>query len=480
MIAKKPWVIGFLIGISFIFFSVDFLLVAQTREPLKTLADQCTETHKGDLILQGDQVLIIENETYCLEGDLFVSGNARVILRNGALYLNGQLVAEDTAQLIMQDSTLSFQLSSTHDRWMTIDNQARWIATNVLVTTNYQFAIRFRGKSQINLAHVTFNTSCQPAIYIDGDPSVTIKGSNIGNLFMWRGASTTVKDSSIGGLLLGFDVGDTQSLENLRPGFISSWSYDHLQLHLQLLSTTVAFWGIILPWNVAELAIANSQITHAELSIQNGVHVLDGFRPTFYKHFQFGGVTLSSTSIGFWQIALSDISNVEVRNSDLGLLLKGNIGTISVLDSTLTRWWNLSAQGSIAFEGVSVTKEIRILDSIINLYGHLSFTNEAHIVEWHNSTITREFPLVVQDSSGSPLAGAYLALFSPDHYLIGIIKTDSAGQADLTIKFNDKNYDKTWTLNSQRLNIACPIRLLSDTPIVITIDKGGCDQNSQR
>jgi hypothetical protein len=43
--------------------------------------------YEGDLILQGNDELVIENITFILDGKLLVRDNAKLIIKNGELYV---------------------------------------------------------------------------------------------------------------------------------------------------------------------------------------------------------------------------------------------------------------------------------------------------------------------------------------------------------------------------------------------------------
>ena len=69
-------------------------------------------THYGDLIISGNDVFIIENETFYHTGNIFVYDNAKLIIRNSTLIFEQAYHGEfkfyfyDTASFIVQDASI--------------------------------------------------------------------------------------------------------------------------------------------------------------------------------------------------------------------------------------------------------------------------------------------------------------------------------------------------------------------------------------
>jgi len=67
----------------FVFTFIVFVLIFAVGKPAS--ADT---THDGDIVLTGDEVLVIENTTYTQKGNIFIRDNAQLIIQNATLILD--------------------------------------------------------------------------------------------------------------------------------------------------------------------------------------------------------------------------------------------------------------------------------------------------------------------------------------------------------------------------------------------------------
>lgn len=78
--------------------------------------------HKGDLIVDGTQVVVIENCTYIQTGSVYVGANAKLLFRNAELQVN-QSYLDQYQMNIAEYSEVEFHgtvLDSQFETWLSI------------------------------------------------------------------------------------------------------------------------------------------------------------------------------------------------------------------------------------------------------------------------------------------------------------------------------------------------------------------------
>ena len=444
---------------------------------------QCTTTHAGDLILRGNETLVIEGITYCQRGDILVQDNAKVIIRNGTLVFSQSYHAEYDLEF-SGNSVLEIDngiIESKHDYPLHFTGNSTAIVTGTtsqIDLSSAQFFIADNSRLRLencNVGHLDIAGSSLLAasrcylnevaidltnnaqgtlklrrghyndwnLHTDNDLQdvpidITLEDTDVGNwnpevhgyatitcsnsevfqLSVGDKANVTVENSTIGMPVIGFSTGRAIKIDGLGSGFIGDWHLTSLNstspISLCIRNSTIEYGWMIFSYGTP-LTIKGSKITRLSLS----------------------GVYLQTTVI---------------TESDLGdLVLNGYYGTVDFDNSVVEDLWNSR-------------------NSISHIKGSVSFSQKQPFAEegpWYNSSITREFPVLVQDGSGSPSPKTVLNLYSPDDTVIWTGITDAEGKAVFELIFDDNDYEAQWTLKAPSLEATVTVGLLTDTPILI-------------
>lgn len=483
----RLWIKGFLIGVVLLLFSMDGLITAQ---PQGASDIQCDITHEGDLILQGNDVLAIENKTYCLNGNLQASGDAKVTLRNGTLFVR---------QAFLNEHRIFFS------------GQSRLEMHESTITSDYEQQVLFSDRATGLMIHSVVGGTKGAIISLSGNASVSIQDSDLQvspyGIVISESANLSARNSTIN-LHLALADTATATLTSLRPGLYSDWNLHRdndvqgVPFDITLVNTTVEAWNFR-AGDAATVTLQNCEFVHFGVYDQARVTLKDSTikGPIFLNFYYWQMVEINNLRSGFvanWgihdnvvaspdvtydlviensEISSWDVSvggaHLTIRDSSGFSLSLHSGGYVTVVDSNIDWLGMWEGTGWIAFDRTSVNRVSAPVNTFLRWRGTANFINK-EVNEgngpWRNSTITREFPVLVQDSTGSPLRNVDLKLLSPQNELIWSGKSDSRGETSFEITFNDTNYQDKWILKATLPNgevITRSIGFLTDTPVEI-------------
>ena len=98
--------------------------------------------------------------------------------------------------------------------------------------------------------------------------------------------------------------------------------------------------------------------------------------------------------------------------------------------------------------------------------GTLTIEGVRENLQWKEAQVTREFPVQVLDTTGSPMAGALVKVGGQTH------RTDSGGRATFSIVFTEANYDQPLRLEvwvEGELAAVRQVDFFTSTPIRIRL-----------
>jgi len=447
-------------------------------------AEPTETTHTGDLIISGNDVFIIENTSYLQEnGNIFVYDNAKIIIANSTLYVTQHYLQEF---------------------YFSLYNNASLEVYGSTIESNYEFHVTFSDNATGAIGESNFIDSC---IEIADGAEVEICNSQTLNIFLQEGrkgdynATASFINSSINSISLQTNYDSSITLSSLSPGHFDNWSLqkdntiENLSIKLQLFNSYVWHWFFAIGGTVnftcnscelhgihayaqSNVSLKNSTIDRITLGFNPDQKViLDGFKTGFIAYLELQGKIQNQNFV----IENSDVNEgwdiipngADLNITDCVILSIGGEHykdeNVTIYDSFIHRIWFTGGGGIFRFANVTVELFHAPMNSNYRLKGTLNFLEKmgAYNNPWYNSTITREFPIIVVNESGA-IANTELKLYSTTNELIWNSTTDAEGKASFEIVFGDENYSDTWNLICPNLRISQEVELLTDTPIVVS------------
>lgn len=450
------------------------------------------ETHKGDLIIDGNETYLIENKKdFHVDGNIIVKDNARLIIRNSKLTLDITSFAsfwvdvEDNASLEVDNSTLD-----------------RAIKMNV--------NLRMDGKELIiKNSSVYWDISAETG-------AVKIEDSEIigSNGIFWKGYQSvnfTLTNSHIKIVQLSFLNPEPESitLENLKPGTKDKFSFKTKGgASLAMANSTIDGWVIEQyeffdgQANKVNLTIKDSEI-YLWLWFRPGTKlVAKDFRPGMFSDWQFSknveaqevdyDIHLINSKIGGEKVAKIKLliageanldrvkaqigtwgsADVIVNNSqiEMGLMLRGNetvhlnntviaSGDIEFIDGKKFIEEIGGAKHKVYFSNSKIiTKdalEVACDESFIS--GDVEFDGpNLDKLNWDRGIVTREYSFVA-------IPNSQIMLYDQNNRTVWQGKTGGDGSAKFQIVFNKDNFKQNWRLETEGKQQK--INFLTNTPI---------------
>lgn len=469
-----------------------------TREEFVWVPEYENQTvQKGDIVLEGENVLLIENCTYVLDGLLLVKDNARLILRNAELYIKER---RGWTRYDILPGLL----------YMGFNDSASFEAYNSsVISEDLLIDVGFFGNSRSSMSFSELNSV---SIYADEDSFIQITDSILGRINAAGRARCEAVNSKI-------QIVDCYSILNrlLLPQKI--WEECRVEL-----------------WN-STLEYLSVDVMNCDMSLSTP---LLGFHGFWNPYEYFGGeevvafnITLHDTNLTrSWGLNAisgslsveksSDMTSVWVRNGTLLItdrsmsnalcedgLLKVTNSTISFVECTgdskayidgSNIWW-FSIEGGVEADVSSSKAELLILQDFngsiqfnrflveeLELYGKLQAYVEGSIrlgenatsgeLYWDNGFFVRSFEVRTQGGD-RVLPDVRLTLYDKDDNTVWSGETDKNGEASFNITFCRlwplyerfkyvNNYRDNWRLEATdgEFTKNASVSLFADTPIM--------------
>ena len=305
-------------------------------------------------------------------------------------------------------------------------------------------------------------------------------------------------------------VGD---LSDLRPGVLASWSYKKDPYNISIENTYIGIFNVE-AMGTAHIVVRNSILTHfspyaceptiymhaidstvedIRLPVYDRTVEISDLKAGFHQYLKLSDhisgdsmpeLILENTELmrGWYTGGYSD-SNVTLDGVTLNRLVSmGENNNIKVYNSEIDELMLYAAPNTTIISKNSILKywlQVYVPPNDATITGDLAISNDAVITSWVTPcTIKRNYPVVIKGQRGQAISGALLDLYNKNGILIWSGITDSEGNANFDVEYNDDNYSDTWNLkamyNSEAKNEN--ITLLTSTPIQFNNDDNGGDQ----
>jgi hypothetical protein len=453
--------------------------------------------YSDDISLSGNDILLIENETYIQNGNITIMGNAKLILNNAVLILN--LTYHEEFMIYVSGSGAIESTSSVVKT--PIQNEI------VVIDMSESSTIKFNDSNQNDgLVYIVLSSNFTGNAEITGSVVQDITFS----LTPSGGFTVEIIDTNCNGLTLRFSDNYQGEFSNLKPGLFDNWSYLQNDYDIQIINSTFNNSIVVACDGPANVTFVNSTIHQFASNAPKSAVTMTAIDSTI-REIPFHGLSditasfsdlnsgyyenwrLSEHSTGYMpEVVLINTlvtdgwmvngfgANISVANSDVTLrsyFTPNNFtpNNFIITNSTVSELMLYATSQSVFdFDNTTIERlNVYVPPNDMLITGNLIFTEDAYISNWYGpSTIKRNYPIIM-DQDMAIIQGVNLYLYSPEGSLIWSGETDENGQSNFDIEFNDDNYSDFWSLKAEYGNnsIVNEISLISSTPVTLNVDE---------
>jgi uncharacterized repeat protein (TIGR02543 family) len=453
-----------------------------------------------DVVLTGNQVMVIENTTYIQTGNIFIRDNARLSIRNATLIFNQRfheefrIAVQDNGTFEVIQSIIKTGILPNENIEATFLDRANAIVdSSDLMPSRFYFYFGIGdsiSKGRATISNSSFHTLSVSFLPSTEGPTIYVDHALI-NTFGFR-----------------FGKNYQGSFSDLKTGFHSYWRYIQGGYDIQVKESTYQNLGFFCD-GPAQITVENSNFFQVGCSGDYSsimLKLINSIANTFCIH-GFGQSTIYLWELkkGFysnWRLRDhaqgENIPDVILENAEItkGWLITSFGATLSIDNSNLVRLGSYKLRGQPNFTrsptdittvSNSTIEELMLyysmatlifnntiihffnayLPSDVTIKGNITFAPDASISNWVNSKIKRNYPILLTDQSGNSIPGASLFLYSKNGELVWSGATDENGKSNFDIEFNNSNYSDTWKLEISWAGkkFIKNVSLLSSTPI---------------
>jgi hypothetical protein len=439
-----------------------------------------------------------------------LTGNRTYVIENTTYVLSGPVELRDNAVLVIRNSTVELPQDYHEEHNWRFSDSSRLIIENSEVISPFTHTLLFTGNSRGEIDHGTlmeaYVTLADTATVTIRDssiqhvsPDLVNEGTNRGGTCVLEISSSFIHEISFG--LTGDAVG---TIRDLHPGIISDWRLTGIRnagMEVRLANTEIeninwlvggtssltfsdcVFWqlGVI---DNGQVIIENSEVGQAVIVFEAGQHAVlrnltSGKLVTFWGLHETDPQTnvpidyvVRNSIVHGWYLrsrgADLTLENCDLHNSRLRPEFDSASSRTRVIRSyveELMLWWS---HGHVEFEESTVHRIVTPIESTTTISGSVTIEEQSLKTDWGHwmsSYITREFPVLIQDAEGSPLAGVSLTLRNASGGTVWQGWTATDGTGNFKIYFDDYNYTQTWQLFVGESVAVIPVAFLSDSPL---------------
>jgi len=413
--------------------------------------------HIGDIVVEGNEVLVIEDVYFTQTGGISIRDNASLVLRNATLNL-------------VQTSSYQYEIY--------VSGSATLISQDSFIVSNYWFQTWFVGSSKAWLNSTFFGdsssnppTSRKGYIYSQNNAECTVNNSNLGYLYCYDGSNTQVYYSTLYGIYSSgnseitvinseiTNICEISSSSNSKAVIINSRIgqcrlkfYQYSTAHLTDLGT-----GYIGFWNIH----TNETVTGVDWNFTlMGIELTTGWSVTSYT---YSNVSIHHSTL--YYIYSQEYSEMSIHNSTIRYLYPYHDSTVTVSDSHVRRLYCNYYDGIITFNDTTIEEYWRSYHSNYRVQGSLNYTGASP--QFDDGIITRNY-IVKVTHEDTPAAGVGLTLTGGGE-TIWSGSSDGSGEACFDLSFTDDNCTSTCTLKPEDDSTEIAISLTTETHINIQV-----------
>jgi len=438
--------------------------------------------HYGDLVISGNEIMVIEDTKYFQQGNTYINDEAKLIIRNSQFMLgrgdvptiHTYIFVDDKASLEIKNSTIFPAPEGVDSGLVVIQNSG-----NVNITDS---------STSIHLLEI-----------YDG-AQLTITNSEmvfeIGGLLQVSGGDIKLINSTIGALLLRVPANAHLNVDGLESGvYFESWDVHGMipeaDYNLVLERTRILKddftdelkhgpyergWLFGLDQN-AHVRISNSELRKVFIKLIDENVSFENLRVGIPSSLNYRDIKLTDVIImGQWPFTIID-SNVTIKNSDYLFLQPSGQSTVTLINSHMCEFIPRDFFGTMIFENGLWTNAGEIIGGVPYHSMHNDFTIKGSLkidkdvrenLRWKDAQVIREYDVIVEDEEGKSIKGALIKI-NGKMFISG-----DDGHAKFSLVFNEFNYIKPRKLEVSKggnLIAQKEIDFFTKTPIIAITKK---------
>lgn len=434
------------------------------------------ETHKGDLVLGGTEVRVIEDESYLQQGNIYINDEAKLVIRNAKLIIGrGDL------------PTIHVYINVGENATLEINNSTIYAETVSKGTMGALVCVRNSGTMTLNDSptkiHLLENYE---GARFTMDHSEMV--NPIGGLLQVKGGDIRIMNSTFGALGLSVPAGAECAVSGLKSGvYFDYWdvrdvipkaNYSLILEKTTILKDDLNGGGYERGWlffsnSDSRVDISDSELRKFFIDIYDNNASFNGLKLGKPSSLEYRGIRLTDVIIrGEWPFAIVD-SDVAIRNSDFLFLQPGGQSNIVLTDSNIIELIPRDFYGTIRFENCTWNgageiiggESYHSMSNDFTMEGSLKIGNDLkRHLQWHNARVTREFDAVIIDESGNPLSGLTAKIDGRTFI------SDEDGMVAFSLVFDDTNYNKPEKLqvyDGNNIVFQKDIDFFTETPVIL-------------
>ncbi len=441
---------------------------------------------QGDLLLEGEDVLLIENCTYVLNGQLLAKDSAKLILRNAELYIQEKREWAQAVDLIPAPVHMGFNNSAVFEVQNLSIIYPRWSA-DIGFFQNSEAVI---DSSRLDLVN----------IYGDEESTIFISNSTIGTIKVAGGANFELFNSDVSSISC-YSIVDRmrwfRSESDWNKCRVEAWNstLDHLHLKAKNCDATISspLKGFHGSWNsyehiacergiVLNVTLHDTDVTgdYWGLSAESGNLRVENSRDVEFISFRNGSLSASNSSIRYLTCDTNSAAYIEDNNMDwlrfegsVNANISGSKTELLILDDFEGNF----QLNMFSAEEVSLYGQIEAYIEGSARFGEDAVGEELY---WDSGFIVRNFEVGTRGGD-RVLPNVRLTLYDEDDDTVWSGQTDKNGEASFNITFCHfwplyeqfkyvNNYGDSWRLEATdgEFTKNATVGLFTYTPIVFT------------
>ena len=435
------------------------------------------ETHEGDLILNGSEELIIENEQYLQLGNVYLNDNSKLIIRDATFMLGrGDVPTVHVYINVSENAALEIARS-------TVIGKAEEGAGMLIVIRNHGMTSITDSPTEIHLLEQYDGT-----VEIQNTEMI----NEIGGLLQVSGGSTHVVNSTLGALALTVPADASLTLNGLKSGeYLESWDvHDWIPkagYDLTLENTTILKdnlgpgpyergW-LFFPDANSHISLSDSELRKVFIDINGETVSFENLKIDTPSNLKYRDIELNDVTItGQWPFTIEN-SNVTIKDSNYLFLQPSGTSNLTLINSHVVEFIPREFYGTVSFENCTWTNAGEIIggedyhssSNDFTIKGSLTISPELRQnLQWKDARVTREFTVQIFNQSGSPVPGLTLSIDGQSY------TTDENGNVVFGLIFDETNYNQPTQLIISKQNQALyqeDIDFFTATPIQITVQE---------